>query len=382
MFMILDIIILVIAFLYVILIVGFSYGWFSHKSIKTDSSKLSVKTSIIIPVRNEENNILECLDSLISQEYPAEYYEIIVSDDNSIDNTVNLVKKFISENPSYKIELLKSSETFSKKQALTKAIEMSESDLIITTDADCSMNKNWLKSIVNFYDSQNLEMIVSPVVLNGNNSFFGNLQSLEFASLISSSAAAIKLKSPIMCNGANLAFSRKAFWEVNGYESDEKYSSGDDIFLLLKFKKKFGSKSIAFLKNRDAIVYSNAANSLKEFYNQRIRWVSKSKGYKDFSIITVALIILLFNVSILVAFVAGFVSKKYFLFALILLGIKIIIDFPLLAGFTDFTKRTKLLWCYLILQPLYVVYISVFGIIGNLFSFNWKGRKMLNEGKG
>ncbi|MCF8296785.1 MAG: glycosyltransferase [Saprospiraceae bacterium] len=373
--MILFILFTILAILYIILISFYTYAWFSLKSVTLNPSEFSVKATIIIAVRNEENNILECLGSIISQNYPTDFYEIIVSDDNSTDNTINKIQKFIAENPSYQIKLIKSSEQFSKKQALSNAIKISQNDLIITTDADCVMSEKWLFSIIDYYKSQNPKMIVSPVVMENNNSVFGKLQSLEFVSLISSSAAAINLNNPIMCNGANLAFSKKAFWEVNGYDSDKKYSSGDDIFLLLKFKKRFGSKSIAFLKNFDAIVYSKAAASFKEFYNQRIRWVSKSKGYQDFNIIAIAIIILLFNVSIPSAFILAIFNKDYLLFAISLLGIKLFFDFPLLAGFTNFIKRNGLLWYYLILQPIYVVYISVFGILGNFLSFNWKGRK-------
>jgi len=367
---------------YVLLISFYTYGWISLKKHEKTSRNFSTSVSIIVPARNEEKTIIPCLSSLIAQDYPKNILEIILIDDSSTDKTSELVKDFIKNNSGENIKYLKLSDNdktnSNKKQAISYGIKNSSGSLIITTDADCISGEKWISSIVDYYENHDAKMIVSPVVFKHEKSFLRKLQSLEFMSLISSSSAAINLRKPIMCNGANLAYEKEAFVNINGFEANKNYASGDDIFLLLEIKKHFGRNSIQFLKNQDAIIYTEAVSTIKEFINQRIRWISKSKAYKDFGIISVALIIFLFNFGIVAALIAGIFFSDILFWVLFMFCIKVLIDFPILFSFSKFIKQRKLLWYYLPLQLIYVFYITIFGIIGNIIPYNWKGRKINN----
>jgi len=125
------------------------------------------------------------------------------------------------------------------------------------------------------------------------------MQHLEFLSLVASGAASVNSGFPVMCNGANLIYEKKAFDEVNGFDANENYASGDDVFLLLKMKKHFGKRSISVLNKPKAIVYTEAKKTLSELTHQRLRWASKTKGYRDFAILFVAAIVFGFNLSII-----------------------------------------------------------------------------------
>ncbi|MCK4289004.1 MAG: hypothetical protein KAW86_07360, partial [Bacteroidales bacterium] len=168
---------------------------------------------------------------------------------------------------------------------------------------------------------------------------------------------------------------KQAFDEVNGFETKNEFVSGDDVFLLLKIRKKWGSSAINFLKNSDAVAYTGAKKSFREFISQRIRWVSKSSGYTDFSITTTALVVYLFNLGLLAGFVFGLFYYELLPVVLIMFIVKLVIDLPILIGITKFVRRRKLLWNYLPLQIIYVIYISFMGIFGNFLKFEWKGRK-------
>jgi cellulose synthase/poly-beta-1,6-N-acetylglucosamine synthase-like glycosyltransferase len=260
-----------------------------------------------------------------------------------------------------------------KKQAISEAIRVSNGDLIITTDADCRVTKNWISSIVEYYERYKPAMIAGPVCIADGGNLFQHMQGLEFLSLISSGAAAMKLRMPVMCNGANLAYEKKAFIEAGGYDANNKYTSGDDIFLMLTMKNTTKRK-IAFIKCSDAIVHTSAQATFKDFTNQRKRWASKSSGYTDAAIVSVALLVFLFNLSLIASAISAIFSKAFLPVFLIGFIIKIVVDFPLLLGITSFVKKKRLLLFYFPLQlvyPFYIILTASFGLFGK---FEWKKR--------
>ena len=366
--------------MYVILIGWFTYGWFSMGEYFPLREKYKTKLSVIIAARNEENNIVNCLNDLIKQDYPKDLFEIIIVDDDSSDKTVNLINDFISNESETQITLITSKKAKisfqGKKQAIKTAVSVSKGDFIITTDADCRMGKKWLSTIAKYYETQNIKMIICPVCFHKDNSVFKKIQNLEFLSLIASGAGSAKISHPIMCNGANLAFSKSAYNNVTSEGKEDNFTSGDDIFLMLKIKRKYGSQAIQFLKSYDAIVYTEAKKTIKEFIGQRIRWVSKSRGYSSTSLILTSLIIYIFNYFLLLGVILSFFFPEFISFTIILFLIKCIIDLPILAGITKFVKRKNLLLFFLPLQLIYILYISIIGFVGNFMKFEWKGRKV------
>ena len=125
------------------------------------------KISVIIPARNEENNIAACLDSLAEQDYPKDLLEIIVADDHSTDETAGIVNRYAGSGIillELKKEMTDSPQTSgSKKAAITAAIKKSTGTLIITTDADCLFPKKWLRTLVSFYETYHPVFIAAPV---------------------------------------------------------------------------------------------------------------------------------------------------------------------------------------------------------------------------
>ena len=360
---------------YVLLIALITLGWFSSRTWKRIQIQPSTRVSVIIPARNESAFILKCLNKITRQHYPSELLEIIIVDDCSTDNTAELVNDFIQKNQEIRITLMKlgTVESSLKKQAISEAIKIATGNLIVTTDADCSMSAEWIASIVEYYEATNSVMIAGPVCFTKSNKLFNKLQELEFLSLIASGAATINLGSPTMSNGANMAYEKKSFLEVEGYDGNTKYASGDDIFLMHKMKKSLNRK-IGFIKCYDAIVETEAISSFQAFMNQRKRWASKSRGYKDAATITAALIVFMTNFSLLSCFVLSFFSPTFLFLFLICFMLKFIIDFPVLLGICSFLKKEKLLYLYIPVQFIYPFYIVLTGISGLLGSYKWKDR--------
>jgi cellulose synthase/poly-beta-1,6-N-acetylglucosamine synthase-like glycosyltransferase len=375
----LTLLLFIICLLYLILIV--SYAFFFSKAIEleiTDTIDNPLKVSVIIPARNEAHCIGNILNLLKNQTYPSEFIEIIIVDDDSTDDTYKIVNSFSEQNSLLNCKILRISENKSnikyKKQAVSKAISISEGDLIITTDADCSVGPDWIKCIVTAYKKTNAKMLVGMVAYHNDNTVFEKMQHLEFLSLIASGIAAIQSGFPIMCNGANLIYEKIAYHDVNGFYSNDKFASGDDVFLLLKIKKYFGNNSIFALTDPRTLVYTQASKTLKDFTNQRLRWASKTSGYRDINILLVAGIVFVFNLGILICFLYGIIDPDFFVYALIMIVFKIVVDFPILHRITLYMNRKDLLKYYIPLQILYFPYILIIGVLSNFISYRWKGR--------
>jgi cellulose synthase/poly-beta-1,6-N-acetylglucosamine synthase-like glycosyltransferase len=367
--------------LYAFIILSYTIGWFGLKAFKPENHKKpSFKASIIVPARNEAENISFLLSDLCNQSVSVDFYEIIVVDDHSTDLTASLVKQFIAEHPQHNIVLLSitnEAQTFTyKKNAITAAVKKASGSLIITTDADCRLKPYWLETIMKFYHQKKSKMIVGPVTFHNTVSLFERLQTTEFLSLIAITAGAIGIRRPIMCNGANLAYEKSAFEEVGGFGTDS-FASGDDVFLLLKLAKRFGNDSVEFLKCREAMVFTEAKKTLRGFIHQRIRWASKNKGY-GFNILWVSFTVYMINLIILSGILLSPFYSELIPVIITAIIIKILVDLPILAGFITFAKQSKMFIYSIPLIFLYPAYIILTGAMGILVNYRWKGRKIKN----
>jgi len=379
---------LLLTLLYLGVIIWFIRGWKGLKSF-TYRKHQPLKVSIIIAARDEAENIRNTIEDLLAQDYEQEYLEIIFIDDHSTDDTGDIIASYAAQG----IRLVSLNETNTinsyKKKAIETAIGGARGDLIITTDADCRMGPNWLKTIVSYYQEGGYKMISSPVVYFEEKIRFERAQSLEFLFLIGMGASTIGNNKPSTCNGANLAYERAAFYEVGGFKGIDDLASGDDELLLHKMADKYGNK-IGFLKNHDAIVYTQAKPTLREFIQQRKRWASKSTRYKNKSIIVLGVLVWLFNLSILLNLLGGTmmlllsafgassiptnIAQQLLYLALLQLSIKFIAEFLFLKKVTQFARRPELMRLLPILNILHIIYLIYIGIAGNSGKYSWKGR--------
>jgi cellulose synthase/poly-beta-1,6-N-acetylglucosamine synthase-like glycosyltransferase len=363
---------------YALLITAISVGWFKLDDFKISDQKHHVKISIIVAVRNEASAIGSLIESLLKQDYPPEHFEIIIVDDHSTDETKQRFEEITSKLkgiPNLKFITLEPDDGFGKKAALSQGIKLSGGDLIVITDADCSAGSSWISTIAAFYDLHKPHMILGAVQMTDSGGFFGKLQSLEFMSLISSAAGSCSAGFPFLANGANIAFTRQAFESCGGFSGHMEFPSGDDMFLMTSIKKKFGAGSIRFLKSADAIVKTTAIKGLKPFLQQRMRWVSKSKGYTDPVLIATSILVYMVNAVLLISGISAFLFPGFYkIFFLIYLA-KMIIDFPLMLSFARFQKSGALLWLFPFMEILNAVYTVFIGIVGNIWKYEWKGRR-------
>ena len=389
-----QLIILIIAvllfLLYAVLIIYYRGGWMSleENAIDTAVFKLSTPISVIIPARNEAHNIKACLESLAKQTYPDQLFEVLVIDDHSSDRTEDIVRSFTAK--SIKLIALKEHVEEGKinsykKKAIEIGIQQSNGKLIVTTDADCLVPPTWLATIASFYEKYQPAFIAAPVAINCRFNFLEIFQALDFMTLQGITGASVHKKLHSMCNGANLAYERTAFYEVNGFKGIDSIASGDDMLLMHKIYKRYPER-VQFLKSKDAIVHTAAQKSLAAFFNQRIRWASKADKYEDRRILPVLFLVYLFNVMLLALPVISLFSNiQYSIFNIqcslievwiLLLLLKTITELFFLFPVVWFFNKRSLLWLFPVMQPFHIVYTVIAGWLGKFGSYKWKERKV------
>lgn len=337
------------------------------------------KISVIVPARNEETHIGDCIKSLRAQDYPDDLLEIIVVDDHSTDDTARIIQSFTGTNLHY-IDLHKHTDPNAvmvayKKLALATGIAHAGGELIVTTDADCTAGTQWLKHIVAIYERDKAVMVVAPVDFACNCSIVQLFQSLDFMSMQGITAATLQLKLGNMCNGANLAFQRAAYDKVDGYKGVDHIASGDDYLLMMKLNKAYPG-AISYLKSTEAIVYTPPQPDWKGFLRQRIRWASKSGKYDDKKMTAVLMLVYLFNLSFIAMLVISIMDNSYFTLLAAMFAAKVVIELIYLYPVAGFFHKRKQLWIFPLLQPLHIAYIVVAGLLGFAGNYQWKGREV------
>ena len=377
-------IILSLSVFYIIIQTIYTEGWkaLSIWNIPNDFQP-KTKISILIPARNEADNIGNCIESILNQTYPKDLFEIIVLDDFSEDETAELVNNYAKNNWTT-IRLialgnyisLDETQSF-KKKAIEIGIAQADGELIVTTDADCVVQPNWLMLIASVYEEKQPKFIAAPVNFYQEQNDFERFQSLDFIGMMGITGSGIYTKIMRMCNGANLAYPKAVFEEVSGFQDIDDHASGDDMMLMQKIARIYPN-DICYLKNQAATTFTMAKPTLKSFINQRVRWSTKSKGYEERQVTAILIGVWLFCVSILLTFLSSlFLGRLFLIIGFGQLLIKMIADYRLLKTTSTFFNRSDLMQTFVKSSIYHLIYIIGIGFLGGVVrKYEWKGRSV------
>lgn len=350
---------------YFLCLLALLYGWERMLQQKIASGGKLNYISVIIPIRNEQDNIAKLVESLQQQQYPTDKLQVILVNDHSNDGT----NKLLTNLPPHFL-VIDLNETSGKKAALTVGVETATGEIIVTTDADCKHHSQWLQSINSQFAIEKLQLLIGGVAIQGK-SFFSKLQAIEFSSLIGSGAALLQLGFPTMANGANLAFRKSAFAQVQGYEGNMHIASGDDEFLMRKMHSQFPA-GIAFNQDEHSVVATNPQPNIQSLLQQRMRWASKWKYNSNKFTQWVAVLVFVFQLSTLALLVAVSLCPNRPL-QIVLLS-KIALDGIFLWRVSIFLQSKFSLLPFLVLEFIYPVYVIATAILSQLQHYRWKDR--------
>ncbi|WP_348825178.1 glycosyltransferase family 2 protein [Flavobacterium aestuarii] len=357
-----------ITIIYVLAVSWLIYGFTMINRFEYIGSTPKTSFSIIVPFRNEEENLPVLLESFSKLNYPTDLFEVILVDDES-DERLQIADYRFKINTLNNIRVSNSP----KKDAITTAMEIVKTDWVITTDADCAVPENWLLALDNFIQLHHVSMIAGAVTYNCQNSFLHHFQQLDLASLQGATIGSFGINKGFMCNGANFAYTRSFFQKLNGFEGNNAIASGDDVFLLQKAITEYPEK-VAYLKSKNTIVTTKPVSDWKSLFFQRVRWASKTTSYQSLFGKRLGLIVFLMNFGFVYCFVLTFLGMFPCFFIGILFLIKFGIDTILIKQTNEFlTKHTIR---YLLLSSLWYPFFSTAVALYSLFGkYEWKGRR-------
>lgn len=268
--------------LYLLGVIIFIY-LYKYKKVymnKIENMKAQPKVSIVIPAKDEEKNIGKTIESVIGQNYPENLYEVIVVNDRSTDKTKEIVEGYMKKYKNLRIVNIteKSQILAGKQNGLDHGIKASEGEVILITDADCIINKEWVASMARHFEDKDVGIVVGKTeILITENKFIEKFQAMAHRFLLDIAHIPIIFGKYTSGMGNNLAFRKQAYMDVGGYEGLGK-SILDDEILIRGIATKGYKVAGAFSKND--IVYTHPMEKWKKLVPQHKRWIVGSLNFK------------------------------------------------------------------------------------------------------
>ncbi len=365
---------LLFACFYFLTLLGLKSYWERQAQNYSELRTENLSASLLIPFRNEAENLPSLIFQLKKLSYPN--LEILLINDLSEDNSFEILLEAFRED--HRVQVIPSIGE-GKKAALRTGVNLAEGELILTSDADCVFPENWVEQIRAAFSSPQTQLVAGPVQVLGRNNFLNEFQKLDWASIALITHYSFEVQNPLMCSAANLAFRKSAFLAVDGYVGNENYLSGDDEFLLKKIQSQFGSGSCVYLKNPESLVLTHAEDCWGKLLNQRARWASKWDKHQSFSHSIAGLIPFLIQLvwlSSVILLVEG------------LMGILLFLGIWTIKFFTEWMTLGKVLSSFKLpiskrgilfttfAHPLYVLLVGMKSLTGKGY---WKGRKIVKK---
>lgn len=358
---------------YVGFILQLVLGYTKVPSFERNEAVPRTAFTIVVPFRNEAKNLPKLLQSFSKLHYPQELIEIIMVDDFSTDASERICIQWRVQHDGIDTTLLENLRLSSspKKDAIARAMPIAKHDWIVTTDADCRVPKNWLLTLDNYIQTKQPEMIVGAVVYQTKNNWFHQFQQLDLMSLQGVTIGSFGIRKPFMCNGANFAYTKKLFQAVGGFAGNDKIASGDDVFLLQKAVL-HAPENVHYLKSNDSIVKTKPENDLYKLFMQRVRWASKTTGYKSTYAQVLAVAVLLMNASLVAGFWMVITGTLDWTLVLGVFAVKYVVDYLLLYKTNAYLRNGKWLLplASSVVYPLFSSLVALYSLVA---PYTWKG---------
>jgi poly-beta-1,6-N-acetyl-D-glucosamine synthase len=332
--------------------------------------------SLLVVVRNEAQNLPALFEALARQDLDAQALELHLIDDHSSDGSLALAEAFQARAPFpvflHALRLSKKG-TSPKKAAISQVLPHCRGSVVVVTDGDCQPAAGWLSTLCRFWQQHQPVFVSGPVRYMGERGFFDRLQALDFAALIGVGGAMLKAGRPGMCNAANMAFSREAFYAVGGYAGNEEIPSGDDEFLLQKLAARYPD-GVYFLNSPAALVSTQPCAGWQAFVAQRKRWAGKWRLHKHWTARLPAVAVFAFYLLLALSGLLPLLWKNTLPLVLLAWALKAVADYRFLHSVLKLLGKPLSPALFLVMELVYPLYVLFFAVAANRGGFRWKDR--------
>ncbi|MCE1200501.1 MAG: glycosyltransferase [Bacteroidia bacterium] len=361
------------AFCYLLLMLVYMAGW--QRLLKVYSTQRAEMPilSIVVAMRNEVANIEKLLQALARQSYPADNIQVVLVDDHSTDGSAAMAQRtaHLLELQNFTLIL---NDGIGKKQALSTALRHISGEWVIFTDADCEPHHQWAETMMSAAGQGRALMLLGPVRFSPAKGLLQTFQALEMNSLMAATAGSAGIGLPSMANGANMALHRRLLGVENDSALKPGFASGDDMFRLETILNHYGSKVVRMVMQEESMVSTAPAIGWNAFFTQRLRWVSKSGGYRRAETIVPALVVFAFNALLTVVLLLSVFFPVLLLAYLAFIVLKTLTDLPLVWPANRIAGQSRLLPWFPVFQLIYPPYVFFTALAGLLIPVRWKGR--------
>ena len=363
--MILDYILIAFLILYLIQVAVFTVAAKRPRDEQGNTAQPFV--SVLIAARNEELNLPQCLESVLNQTYDSGRFEVIVINDHSTDGTESICQEFAHRFANFGYANAREDNALKgKTNALDQGIEKALGEIILITDADCSVRRTWVEWTAKRYSSS--VGIVGGITLQNAGNWFEGMQSLDWAFLLGLAASTVSLRYPLSTIGNNLSFRKAAYEDVGGYRRIP-FSVTEDFML---FQSIIKTRKWNYLCPIDpnVLVNSQPCSSWKELIRQKHRW---GKGGLDMRLSGFSIMVIGFGLNALML-ISLLLGSPLMLLATVFF--KMVGDFSFLRAVLKKLGRLDLLKYFLAFQAYFFLYVLLLPFVvffgGRVV---WKGRK-------
>lgn len=228
--------------------------------------------SVVVAARNEENNISDCIKSLIDSTYPKDKYEIIIVNDRSNDGTKEIINNLSQTHntivPIHLSEDTKDKNLKGKPGAIQAGADIAKGEIIMMTDADCRVHHKWIETIAAQFADPEISLVPSYTLIEGE-SRFEIIQAVEWMYMHTMACAGVGMNVPLGNYGNNLSIRTKVFRDIGGYRNI-KFSVTEDLALQTRIFE--AGNKIHYMCNSESTVTTKACSTFREYMRQHKRW--------------------------------------------------------------------------------------------------------------
>lgn len=247
-------------------------GHTSVQTVRKNSMTKFHRISVVVPAFNEEKYITPCLESLVSQNYPKDKYDIIVELSGSSDRTSEIAKSFGAK-------IVDTGKKEGVSTSRDNGARAASGEIVAQTDGDTVVPINWLATINQHFQNEEIVGITGPVEFANTNWFYKLLAKFGYTFYV----GALFTFGKSIFTGMNFAISKEVFNKIGGF--NKTLLSNEDVDLGFR-----ASKAGKVIFARDLKVYTSARRIEKSplgFIGHHILnalgylFLKKSRGFEN-----------------------------------------------------------------------------------------------------